>query len=184
MADSNIEIINQALGMLGQTPIASLDEGTKQATLAGLFWKLTFDEVLRAHPWNFAITRIHLSPLSDTPAFGYSNAFKLPGDWLRTLECSADDFRMEGGKILCNATGLDLRYIARVTDITVCDSLFIAAVSACMASKMAFPIVNSQAAQQAMWQIYTAQLAQARAVDSQEEPAEELEASSLLSVRG
>lgn len=183
MAASDLEIINQALVMLGANPIASLDEGTKQATAAAVFYPLSRDEVLRAHPWNFAIKRVHLSPLTTPPAYGYSAAFQLPSDWLRTLEVSADEFNHEGGQILCNASGIDLRYVFRNTAVTTYDSLCVAAISCNLSAKLAVPITGSTSLQQTMWQMYTAQLAQARAIDAQEEPAPMFEPSRLLAER-
>lgn len=169
--------------MVGAKPIASLDEATAQATAAKVFYELSRDEVLRAHPWNFAIKRVHLSPLSETPAYGYSNAFQLPADWLRTLEISADEYNHEGGKLLCNDSGIDLRYVARVVDVTTYDSLFVTTVSCNMAAKLAPSVSGDKGMQQVMWQMYTAQLAQARAIDAQEEPAPEFESSRLLAAR-
>lgn len=183
MASSEIEICNQGLVMIGANPIASFDENTKTAVAARIFYSLSRDEVLRAHPWNFAIKRVHLSPLSDAPAYGYSAAFQLPANWLRTLEISEEEYNHEGGRLLCNSSGIDLRYVARVTDITIYDSLFTVALSCLLASKMAPSLSGNASMQQTMWQMYTAQLAQARAIDAQEDPSPSFEASSLLAGR-
>lgn len=183
MAASELDIINQALVLVGAKPIASLDEATNQAVAAKVFYQLSRDEVLRAHPWNFAIKRVHLSPLSVAPAYGYSSAFQLPADWLRTIEISSDEYNHEGGKLLCNDNGIDLRYVARVTDVTTYDSLFVTSLSCNIAAKLAPSIAGGTTMQQTMWQMYTAQLAHARAIDAQEEPAPTFESSRLLAER-
>lgn len=180
---SAIQIINQALIFLGEAPIESANIGTKAAIAAQTVYEPTVDEVLRAHPWNFAVKRQTLPPLADAPPFGYAYQFQRPADWLRTLSCSARDYRMEGGRIHANEESIDLRYIARITDVTLYDALFCTAVARCMSSKLAYPITKSTSKQQAEWELYVQVLGQAKFVDALEEPAEEFEESSLITVR-
>jgi len=181
---SAVEAVNNALIFLGQPPIQSLTQSTPPAAVfAASLYNSTLDEVLRAHPWNFAIDRVELPPLATAPAYGYQFAFQRPGDWLRTLETSATDFRHEGKRILANVSSLQLRYVRRETDLTVWDSLACAALARSLASKLAYPLTKSTSLQEAQWNMFVAVLKQARGVDAQEEPAEEFEQSSLLSVR-
>ena len=180
-----VEIVNNALIFLGERPIQSLEQPTQPAVLAAALWPGCRDEVLRAHPWNFAIKRAVLAPLAEAPAFGYGQQFALPADWLRTLDTDIrnKDYKMEGRRILCNATSLQLRYVARIDEVRDWDALAASAAARCLASKLAYPLTKSASLQDAQWQLYVQVLGQARSVDAQEDPADEFEESSLLSVR-
>ena len=58
---SVIDICNKALDKLGQNPIISLTDGNKAANLCTRNWPLVRDQVLREHPWNFAMKRAILA---------------------------------------------------------------------------------------------------------------------------
>lgn len=57
---TQVEICNLALDMLGAKAIASLIDGSKEATLLGRMWDYALDEALREFPWNFARKRTEL----------------------------------------------------------------------------------------------------------------------------
>lgn len=54
MASNDYEIVNLGLVRLGATRITSLSDGSNNANEANAIYTLIRDEVLRAHPWNFA----------------------------------------------------------------------------------------------------------------------------------
>lgn len=183
---ADISIINQALVALKSRPIQALDEGTDKAVTALTFWDGALEEVLRGHPWNFAVKRVSLNPLDPgpDPSSGYSSAFQKPGDWLRTLDVvGVKDFRNEGKQILCNSATIQLKYIRKIEDMTYWDALAKQALVQNLASKMAYAITESASKEQVHWDKYVAILGQARNVDAQEEPADEIEESSLLTAR-
>jgi hypothetical protein len=181
--EPSLEIINQALGYVGQEPVSDINEN-KFSRLAGTFWLASVKQVLRAHPWNFAVTRVMLAPMADVPVSGFSAQFALPADCLRVMEVSERDYRLEGKRILCSSVSIAVKYVALVTDITLFDSLAEGALIRLLAHKLAYPVTKSTTQQDAQWTAYTQELAQARIVDAQEDPAEEMEESSLLTVRG
>src|SRR5690606_25509259 len=93
----------------------------------------TRDEVLRAHPWNFALARALLAASGTAPAFGWARAFPLPVDCLRLLPVVAGGHlngtpiahEVEGGAVLSNATApLAIRYVRRVVNPSEFDPLF------------------------------------------------------------
>jgi hypothetical protein len=179
-----VEAVNHALIFLGQAPIQDLSQTTPAAQAASVLYLPALEEVLRAHPWGFATTRKKLAPLADAPDYGYSYQYQRPAGWLRTLECSANDFRHEGKHILCNDSSITLRYIRREEDLTVWDALACQALARNLAAKLAYPLTKSKSEQEAQWGMYASVLEQARGIDGQEEPTEEFEQSTLLSVRG
>ena len=54
MATSDVEIVNNALYLIGAKPIASFTEGTDRANLYNSVYPITRDATLRVHPWRFA----------------------------------------------------------------------------------------------------------------------------------
>jgi hypothetical protein len=181
--EPSLEIINQALGYVGQESVSDINEN-KFSRLAGVFWLSSVRQVLRAHPWNFAITRVMLAPMADAPPSGYSAQFALPADYLRLMEVSEREYRLERKRILCDSVSIAVKYVAMVTDITLFDSLAEGALIRLLAHKLAYPITKSTTQQDAQWSAYTQELAMARIIDAQEDPAEEMEESSLITSRG
>ena len=90
---TEVSICANALRRLGDDPITSLTDDTERARLCNAFYAPARDLVLRAHPWNFAITRATLAQLSDTPAFEYSYQYALPTSplCLRVLQMEYQD---------------------------------------------------------------------------------------------
>lgn len=180
---NKLDIINAALVSLGAAPVQDLN-ATAQALAAAAFWPLVLPATLRSHPWNFAITRQTLAAEAAAPDHGYSTAFKLPSDWIRTLSTSEDDYKMEAGKILCNASSLQLRYVSLVEDPARFDALFADALAAHLAAKLAYPLTKSASQADVCWSAYKEILRLARSVDALEEPADDFEESSLITARG
>lgn len=56
------DIVNGALGELGEEPIITMGDTTKRAKLANRIYARTRDYVLRAYNWNFATVRTELNP--------------------------------------------------------------------------------------------------------------------------
>ena len=54
---SEVQICNLALAKIGDQQITSLTENSKAGRLCNLVYEPLRDATLRAHPWNFAITR-------------------------------------------------------------------------------------------------------------------------------
>ena len=77
-------IINAALRRLGDKPITSRLDGSPAANAVNDLFDDARDALLRAHPWNFATTRVALMPSSTTPVYGFDYQYALPADWLRT----------------------------------------------------------------------------------------------------
>jgi hypothetical protein len=78
---SRIEICNLALGWLGESPIADMDENRPSARYCRLYYPAALEDVLREHPWNFAQARERLSPVEvpEAWAMSYRHAYARPG---------------------------------------------------------------------------------------------------------
>ena len=174
---TEVSICANALRRLGDSPITSLTEDTERARLCNAFYIPSRDQVLRSHPWNFAITRATLAKLSDTPAYEYSYQYALPNDpyCLRVLEMQYKDyiFKIEhyasqGRVLLTNESTAKILYIARVTDTAQFDSMFVDVLTAKLAVDLAYPVTNSVKLQDQMQRLFQQKLSEARSVDGQE----------------
>lgn len=168
MADET-SICNLALGRIGDERIISMDDASQSARYCKLFYSQTRDEVLRSHPWNFAIRRDTLTALASTPPFGWDYQYQIPSDLLRLLQFNGWDawepldlYEIESGKLLTDESTAQIRYIFQITDTTLFDPLFTEALSLKLASKLSRPLTGTQALGEAIlgeYQKMTAPLA-------------------------
>lgn len=166
---SEVSICNQALQRVGSKRIVSLSENSVAARECNLAYEPTRDAELRKYKWNFAKTRVVLSPDTSSPAFGYKYQFTLPSDWLRTLhdEDEHHDWRMESGKILTNEGDvLNLSYIRRVTNPNEFDALFVQSLAAAIALKIVEPLTQSNTKKTLVKDDYGEAIAEAKRTNS------------------
>jgi hypothetical protein len=188
---SVVDVCNKALDKLGQGPITSLEDNVKSARLCLRNWPLVRDAVLRAHPWNFAITRDVLAPVSLTPTevakqWGFTSKFAFPTDLVRLVEVrdlSTAEYQVEGRSILANATALYVRYVRREEDPNKYDSQFIDAAATRLAVEMCEPITQSTTKKTKLIEEYDDLLIAAKGIDGQENPPAVLEEDEWIAVR-
>lgn len=183
---SEVSISSNALTKLGAAPITSFDDGTDRANLCREFYPNTRDAVLRAYPWNCAIRRMALALDASAPLFEYDYKFALPTDpyCLRVLETEDDvEFRIEGRFLLCDETSVNIKFIARITDPGLFDSLLAEAIECRLAAELAYPVTGSPTLSQAMWELYASKLREARTMDGQEGTQEDWASNALTEVR-
>ena len=149
MAASDTDIANDALGRLGISPIMDLSDDSKQAQFANRFYDQTRDEVLASHAWNFAIRRATLPQLSTPPDYEWLYAYQLPSDHIRLLRLNnyeidqmAESYAVEGSQLLTDAETAEIKYIARLTDVTLYPPLFVEALSIKLAAKLSAPLTG------------------------------------------
>ena len=169
---SEVDIINSAMNMIGASNIIARDEDSKAARVSNQRYASIRDAVLRAHPWNCAVTRRSLAPDSESPAFDWDYQFTLPADpyCLRVLRLDYLDieFRVEGRKIVSNESSINLIYIARVTDPNEYDTLLQESIAARLAADVSFTLSQSTSLTQNMFNLYESKLKEARFVDATE----------------
>tara|TARA_R100001082_G_scaffold106113_1_gene78721 strand:- start:2379 stop:2975 length:597 start_codon:yes stop_codon:yes gene_type:complete len=195
---SVVDLCNRALDLLGAANITSLTENSKEARLCNGNFDDVRDAVLRSHPWNVAVTRKNLAQDTTAPDFGFTYQFTLPSDpfCLRVLsfwnsnvnnEQAAYDsnvmFKIEGRKILSNEGTCNIIYIGRLEDTEQYDSLLNKAISARLASEIAYGITGSNSVSQAMFGVYESRLKEAKGVDSMEGYPEQPQADDFTNIR-
>jgi|TARA_R110000782_G_scaffold197456_1_gene286576 hypothetical protein len=189
---TEVSICSNALRQLGDDPITSLNDDTTRARLCNGFFNDARDAVLRAHPWNFAITRASLARLSDAPPYGFAFQFALPTDpyCLRVLEMEEASyiFKIEnspanGRVLVTNESNANILFVARVTDAAQFDTLFVDALTAKMSVDLCYPVTGSTSLLDKMNALYEKKLSEARSVDGMEGVIDDLQSDTFTSFR-
>lgn len=182
---TDLEICNNALVLLGNNPLDALTDTTKKAVrIVTQFYTQAIEETLRAYTWNCAITRDTLTADATPPEFGYSYRFAVPADCLRVLMVYDADtkFKVENGYILTDDSSGEVQYIKLIA-VSEMDSLCRAALTARMASMIAFPLTNSVSVAEAMWKLYKDRLDEAQTIDAFEGTSEQMASDTWVNSR-
>ncbi|MFZ4687851.1 MAG: hypothetical protein ACOYLS_01305 [Polymorphobacter sp.] len=174
---SAVQIANLALVTIGDDEaLVELSTDTRAGRAILAVFDIERDALLRAHPWNFAMTRASLPALADAPPFGFGYAYQLPADWMRFIdETDYEPFAIESGQILTDrAPPLNIRYVRRVTDTGLFDALFVKALAAAIAAQVAQRLSGSATVRANAMDEYAMRIAEAKKVDGQENPPEDL----------
>ena len=193
---SQVDIANRALTKLGAARIISFGDDNKQARAVSSMFDIVRDAELRSHIWSFSVKRASLAALVSTPDRGYSFEYERPSDCLRLIQVndvyngpSMDDYRnaptadysLEGRKILTDFDSpLKIRYIARQTDTTHWDSLFVEALACRLAMELAEDLTQSNTKRELAQTEYVAALRSAIRASSIEQPAQDMPDNSWL----
>lgn len=188
MAISSIELVNRSLALLGIDSVTSLSDNTKVASTANILYDDTRAAVFRNHPWNCLIKRASLPKDVTPPAYGYTNRFVIPSDYLRLLSIEdtgtfSASYQIENGFILSDNDTMNIRYVSLETDVTKYDTLLVDALCARLAADLAQPLLQSTSAMQEMFNMYELKLKEARFVDAQENAQDSLETDYWLDSR-
>ena len=148
MATSNVAIANGALQRLGTKRIESLTQDSANARSMNAAFERVRRRLLRRFDWSFAIARESIAADADDPTWGDWNRYSLPNDFVRLIRDDETqtqvDFRIEGLYILsANASPLEIRYIADITDPNIFDTLFIEAFECMLAHEACKEITGS-----------------------------------------
>lgn len=90
---SQLNVYNDALRLVGERQLFSLDENREPRRLLDAVWDGAVDYCLEEGQWNFAIRsqQLDYSP-SVEPPFGFRRAFNKPDDWVRTVAVATDPY--------------------------------------------------------------------------------------------
>jgi hypothetical protein len=170
MATTFVEIANRALTFLGADTITALTDDTKEGRAVLRLYEQTRDQLLRDHPWNFAIKRVSIAANTTSPIYEYTNAFDWPADCLRIIEVdTSEEWAVEGRQIVTDASApLQIVYIHQVTDANLFDAKFIETYSLRLAADIAYDITASQTVVANAESKFAAMLQEGRLIDAQE----------------
>lgn len=191
MAASEVAICNDALILCGSERITSLSGTGKAARLCNEQYERARDQLLVSHPWNFAMTKVELTDLSDLPT-GYENAsnlfayaFTKPADALRvwSLDNEDEDWEIQGGYIFANYTPIIVTYIKKVTNTAEFSANFDQVLALDVAIKIGYALTQSSTFVANIMQMRREAIAAARSYDAQEMSAQTLDADDFLKSR-
>lgn len=183
---TQVQIYNIALRSIGAAQLTATTDDVESARILNDIYEHIRDEVLAAHPWNFAI--IYSASLTiDTaaePEFGYDYAYDLPSDCLRVIKMSVDEpFKKVGQHLYTDESEVYIEYISQVSTTTLFSPLFVTTLAARLAAEVAYPLSNSTDLAGAKYNEYLNKLKLARSVDAQEGTFEKDEETSWIDDR-
>lgn len=167
---NSIQICNLSLMMIGMPIIVSFDDENTNARMCKNFYPMIRDRVLRDHPWSFAITYSDLNTTTEqSPEPDFPFVCSEPYDLIRILEVDdGEAYRCVGNRILTKRRGARLKYVRRVEDPEMFDSLFVETLQYALAAEIV--MTNTRDAQLVNFyrSEYERRLVIARSIDSAE----------------
>ena len=151
------DVCNEALGLIGQSPITAIDDGSIPANRCLQFYAPLRDALLRSHHWNFALKWVQLAQDVTPPVAGFTFAYTLPADCLKVVNYGGSlptspttivsyidpyqrtvvRYKIEGRKLVSNDGVAYIQYLRQVTNPAEWDGLFYQVVATWLASKLA-----------------------------------------------
>lgn len=113
-------IANQALLLIGESTINSLEDPQEEANEVNVLFELAKKKVIAEHPWKFARKRSVLQKHAESPLFGYSHRYVLPSDYISVIQVNdgCDEWTIEDRYLLANIDTVELVYTFNIdTDI-------------------------------------------------------------------
>lgn len=177
---STVDICNMALGFIGERPIASLEEKKTSAEACKLYYPMALNQLLRAHPWNFAEAREKLAPVKVPEEWGreFSHAYAYPDKCiiLRGLVFSDGSSRasyrvgnFKGRRIiLCHADKAVASFTQLVEDSSNFDPSFAQALARKLQGLISRFILKNTAQIKDAEELYQMELEEAKLRDSKE----------------
>jgi hypothetical protein len=193
-ATSDVDICNLALDLLGQDVITSIASPLSNSDIVCARWYDTARlHVLEIGMWNFAKARAVCPRNSTAPAFGYSDAYVLPNDFVRLrfigdseAENISLDYDIEQGQILMSgsgATSINIGYVKDITEVAKFDPLFVSCLACWLALSISyrFTIKNTTLDRlKVMWDML---YPQSLSVNGQQRPMRRIQTSKIIDAR-
>ncbi len=139
---SKTQICNDALTELKDLLITSIDDDIPQARYLKAVWDTVRDRLLERYPWNFAMKRATLSRLATEPDFEYDYMYALPTDCISVWNVydSDSNYVIESSNLLIDDDTVELKYIARITDVSKYPPAFARCLALALADRVALQL--------------------------------------------
>lgn len=158
MVNSDVEICNIALGMLGEGLISDLgEEGDPNSIKCDLLYQPLMDLVLRSHDWLFATYRQVLAASAEDNLTAFDYMYQRPTspvclrpicliETVEYTELPRNDypFYPEGQYLYSNIPDAGLKFIGRISSETEMDSSFAMYFAAVLAQNLAIPVTGDR----------------------------------------
>lgn len=171
---SKTDICNRALIKLGKATIRDIDtDESPQGTLCKAVYVSMLDEVLRQAEWNFAVNRQALNKdASGSPLYEWAYRFILPTvpPVIKIISVENNvSFKIEGNYLVSNSDNIKLKYIGRITDPNLYDSLFINVLVLRLAYEISFSLTSQTSLGKDIYNQYILALEEAKNQNSQDD---------------
>lgn len=170
---TDIEIISNALVLLGKNSVQTINEASEFEVAAQKFYDLLVSSELAKNTWKFATKMVDLARVAafDPDFAWYSTAYDLPADFLSLVRIYPFvPYQIVGRRIYCSSTGrLQLMYNWNAP-VSYWSAPFKEYMVYALASKLAPSVAENSALTQMMIMERNAAKAIAMYVDSQNSP--------------
>ena len=194
MAASPVEICNLAISWLAGSRITSLDDDSDEARLCKANYDSSRRAVLEEREWTFAVKRIQLPQLAETPLFGYLYKFLVPSDLLYSIGVydpahatrknpPQTRHALENSNIVADIPAINLKYITDVTNTKLFSPLFDQTVASHIAMNICIPLTENSAHLERIARMYDYNLDRAGASDGLQGTREYLQTSEMEASR-
>lgn len=178
---TEVSICNQALALLGETRILTLDDDSRQAGACKDTYTPTRDALLEEINPQFSRTAARLLAEVEVPPVWYTHSFPLPPDTLNVWWCGPSDvsnrqlteWERVGNRVWARVTASDqdhafIWYTRRVEDAQQFTPTFGDMLAARLAAELAYPLTESGQRYDLAWRVYERKLALHQASDGQQ----------------
>jgi len=169
MSISKVQLVSNALLLLGGNTISSITEDTTGAKLGANLFENTYLSMLQNHRWRFATKTQGLNRLSATPSTDWNYAFQLPNDFLYSVKGDSERYEVYGKEIHCNNLTFQLDYIYRV-DEDLLPAYFAKALEYNLASQFAIPLTGDITKGDYFSKVFNNEIRKAKFADSTQYP--------------
>lgn len=175
---SKVQIVSNAFLSLGGNTISSFDEGT-EGKIATALYQNTYEGLLSAYRWRFAVVKHKLTRLAETPINEYQYIYQLPTDLLVVINTADNgDYELYEDKLYSNNLDVEIEYIKRV-DETNLPAYFVLTLQFLLAAQFAIPLTDNTTKGQLYEGLYERQFARAKNIDGSSRPSTPIVSSPL-----
>lgn len=196
---SKSTICKLALDLLqesNQEPVVDIDDpDTDIESICSRWYDHSRRACLRRKPWTFAKKRAAIVASGTTPAFGYSQQYNLPNDFIRLLTIESPtifstryemNYEIEGSTILMDGdtgSSVNIVYIYDLTNVTLMDPFFIDYLVRTLALNLGYKFTVSNATIERLKILRDEAMMEASSIVAQESPIKRREHSRALNAR-
>jgi len=182
---SKIQLISNALILIGDLPVTSLSGNTRAETVANNLYDNIVQNEISKFRWGFARRQAQLSLTTEVPiGTEWSSIYQLPVNMLNLIKLSPSiNYQILGDKVYCNYSGsLYCDYIANVSE-SEWPVYFSKMIEYALAMDFAPSIRDSASAMQLLANQYLNASRMARFTDSQQHPQVAIQDRPFINVR-
>lgn len=176
-----IEIISNAMVLIGANPISDLSEGTEGRVAAALY-ENTYRGLLASHSWRFATKKARLARLANPPLNEYKYQFQLPSDCVTVFKVQdGSGYEIYGDTIYSDQEEVYIDYRYRVPE-TLLPDYYVLTLQFLLAAQFAIPVTDNSQRADVYLKMYDDQLKKAKSVDSSARPQVPIQDSPLTGI--